>query len=123
LALARASGRAEAAPGDEPPPPLSGDDLWAAGDVGDAVVFIGDGRLYVGEIAVSWAGGPAGPPIAYKLRRSLALTDVPTDLLLALAFLGPVVEERRAAYRRRFFRCANCRQRLPPSHRPDGATG
>jgi hypothetical protein len=45
------------------------------------------------------------------------LLDVPAAAAGALALLGPLVERQRALYRRSFFRCRHCTQRLPPSLR------
>lgn len=99
--------------------------IWAASrDEWDAAVEVRDGSvLLFGLLRYRWPG-PAGPPEPeVEVAGGVTVRQVPGERAAALAFLGPFVEQQRQRYRRRFFRCENCRQRLPRSARSDATPG
>jgi hypothetical protein len=77
--------------------------------------------LRIGALRWRW-DSPSGPPEPEcEARETVHLIDVAADAGEALAMLGPLVERERHRFRRSFFRCRNCRQRLPPAARSDSA--
>lgn len=96
--------------------------IWSpSDDEWDAAVLVEDGIMLFGLLRYRWEH-PAGPPVPEcEVAGGITLAQIPDDRAAALAFVGPFVEQQRARYRRRFFRCANCRQRLPRSARSEAA--